>query len=314
MYVNAESIVGIMPIFEAIINNDLNFVRQYLANDGDPSFANERGSSLLHEAVYEENLSIMEILLQKHADVNALDSYGNTPLHVACIMGNREAAQMLLKYGAEIDYTSEQRSWTPLMLALNEHYTEMAEWLIAQGADLNHVDRQQGWTPLLVACDQGLKDMTLQLIKSGSKVHARIKAGDAKGKSAIHLLSYYGEVELIKALVEQGVDVNLQPEGGGLSALHWAIYNGHVALMRFLVEQGADVNIKAGGIYVNRTPLHYAVAGRKEHMARYLLDYDADPLQKDEDGVRPIDIALKRFKEAGREQDQNMLRLLESYI
>lgn len=303
-----------MLIFDAIIRNDVNFVRRYLAEGGEINCCNERGSMLLHEAVFEGKLTIVELLLDWGAEVNATDRYGNTALHIACMLGNRAVAQMLLRHGAEIDITSEGRSWTPLMMALNEQYTEMAEWLIAEGANPNYVDAQQGWTPLLVACEQGLKDMTLELIRRGSPVDVRLKAGDGKGRSAIHLISYYGEVDLIRALIERGVDINLQPEGGGLSALHWSIYNGHVALMRFLLAHGADVNIQAGGIYARRAPLHYAVAGRREDMATCLLDYGADPLQKDQDGVRPIDISLNRYRETSRPEDQRMLRLLESYI
>ncbi|MEZ4772989.1 MAG: ankyrin repeat domain-containing protein [Bacteroidia bacterium] len=303
-----------MPVFEAVFNHDLQFLRRYLELGGNPNLKNEIGSTLLHEAVQEGDLEIVRHLLAHGASVNNLDGYGNTPMHVACIFGHRKVAEELVCFGAEIDSTSEMRTWTPLMLAINESYTDMAEWLIRQGANLNYVECNDGWTPLLVACEQGLKDMSIRLIKRGVKIDAKLTGGDVRGRSAIHLASYYGEVDIVKELLGQGQDINLTPEGGGLSALHWAVYNNHSRLLKFLLCQKAEVNICAGGIYQNRTPLHYAVSCDRPEMARLLLEYDADPLQKDDEGRHPVDLALKRFKETRLIRHEKMLTLLESYI
>ena len=303
-----------MPVFEALYNKDLQFVKKFVEMGGSPDLTNETGSTLLHEAVHLGDLDLVKYLLAKGAKVNCLDSYGNTPMHVASIFGNQEVAKELLHYGADIDPTSEARSWTPLMLAINESYTEMAEWLITQGANMNHVDPEQGWTPLLVACEQGLKDISLRLIRKGVKVDAKLTGGDARGKYAIHLASYYGEVEIIRELLEQGMDINLMPEGGGLSALHWAVYNNHMDLMTFLLEQGADPNLPAGGFYNHRTPLHYAVSAIRYNMAELLLEYNGDPLQKDAEGRHPIDLILARINDQKTSAYSRMLALLESYI
>lgn len=303
-----------MSLFERIENNDLQYIRNYLVLGGNANITSATGSTLLHEAVYFGNLEMIQLLLSHGASVQQVDAYGNTPMHVACIFGNKEAAQALLNYGAEIDSTTEGRTWTPLMLAINESYTEMAEWLIKEGANLNHVDRQQGWTPLLVACDQGLKDMSLQLIKQGVNVDVALTGGDARGRSAIHLVSYYGEVEIIEELIQKGVDVNKEPEGGGLCALHWAVYNNHMQLFQYLLEQGADVNKKAAGIYRERTPLHYTFSCQQMKMAEMLLDFDADPLMKDSDGKSPLDLALARYKETHSQRFAAWVSLLESYI
>mgnify|MGYP001801050575 CR=1 FL=1 len=303
-----------MLIFEAIQRSDLQYVQTYLESNESVHIRNERGSTPLHEAVFENNVDIVRLLLTYGAPVNIVDEFGNTPLHIACMIGNQKAAQMLLANGAEIDVVSEARSWTTLMLALNENDTAMADWLISQGANLNHVDQDQGWTPLLIACDLGLSDFTLKLIEKGSHVNATIKDGDAKGRSAIHLLSYYGEVEAIKALIDQGVDVDLMPEGGGLSALHWSVYNNHYQLMKFLVEHQADVNIQASGFYLNRAPLHYAVSSLRLDMAKYLLNYGADPLLEDAEGLSPVRMAFLRAQSNGKEEHKQLLAMLENYI
>ncbi|MEZ4825295.1 MAG: ankyrin repeat domain-containing protein [Bacteroidia bacterium] len=303
-----------MPVFEAVINHDARFLKCYLEQGGNPNLKNETGSTLLHEAVQEGEVEMVRSLLAFGASVDILDSYGNTPMHVACIFGHKRVAETLIQFGAEIDSTSEMRTWTPLMLAINESYTDMAEWLIRQGANLNYVECSNGWTPLLVACEQGLRDMSIRLIKQGGRIDAKLTGGDVHGRSAIHLASYYGEVDIVRELLQQGQDINLVPEGGGLSALHWAVYNNHPRLLRFLLCNGAEVDICAEGIYQNRTPLHYAVACDRYGMARILLDNDADPLLKDAEGVRPVDLAVRRWNETRQARHEKFLSLLESYI
>ncbi|MEO1452135.1 MAG: ankyrin repeat domain-containing protein, partial [Bacteroidota bacterium] len=252
------------------------------------------------------------LLLKAGASVRAIDAFGNSPLHIASMFGQKQAAEWLVKFGAEVDGTAETRSWTPLMLAINEHYTELAEWLLMQGADPNHVDAEQGWTPLLVACDQGLTDLSLRLIDQGVKVDVRVREGDVRGRSALHLVSYFGAVDLVKALIQHGVDVNELPDGGGLSALHWAVYNHHIELLRFLLEHGGNANLRAAGIYQQRSPLHYAVSEKRMDMARLLLDYDADPLLKDTENLSPLDMALSRFQAHHEPFWKDMVKLLES--
>ena len=200
------------------------------------------------------------------------------------------------------------------MVAINKSYLEIAEWLIHQGANPNHVDPQQGWTPVLVACDSGQTELTLRLIEQGGKVDAVVTGGDARGRSAIHLASYYGDVALVRELLRQGADIDQLPGGGGLSALHWAVYNEHLDLLQFLVDQGADVNLAASGIYQGRTPLHYAICAHNLFMTELLLKAKADPLQKDAEGRSPLDIALSQFLETERPVHQDLINLLESYI
>jgi len=304
----------LMEVFKGLTNGDHNLLVRYLEAGGDPDARDSWGHTLLHQVVHEGNVESIQLLLRSGANVELADDFGNTPMQVACMIGRREVANLLLEYGAKVDSTSSTRTWTPLMLALNKSHEEVAEWLIKVGANPNHVDQEQGWTPLLVACDQGLKDMSIKLIEQGVEVDAKIKSGDSRGWSAIHLMSYFGTVEVIDELIRRGVDINLRPEGGGLGPLHWAVYNGHMELLNYLLSKGADANLPAPGLYQSRSPLHFAVAGSSPDMARLLLDYQADPLFKDDENLSPLDLALRRFKESNSLTDKYLLQLLEAYI
>lgn len=285
----------------------------FLTAGGNPGVLSEDGDSLLNLAVLHGHADFLPILLDHGADIHQEDAFGNTPLHLASLTGNQQAAEYLLFSGAEIDITTKHRPWTPLMMAINTCHSEMAEWLITKGANYNFVDQQEGWTPLLVACDQGLHEFTCSLIDRGVEVDATIHHGDARGRSAIHLASYYGHIAPIKALIQKGVDINLQPQGGGLTALHWAVYNHHPKLLDFLLEQGADPDMGAGGIYVGRLPLHYAVTERSVPMAQALLDWGANPLLADHEGKSSLRLALQCYQSTELPVFQELVKLMEVY-
>ncbi len=302
-----------MPVFEAIKNNDLSCLHAYLSGGGNPDLVDEYGNGLIHLAICDGKLATAEVLLRHGASPSLEDGFGNLPLHVACIYGEWEAARLLVGFGAEMDATSEKRPWTPLMIALNERHIHLANWLIEMGANTDFVEEEEGWTPFLVACENGLKEVSLEMIKKGAHLDAAIRAGDIAGRSAIHLVAYHGEVDLIKVLVEEGVDVNAKPIGGGLSALHWAVYNDHQPLVDFLLEVGADPNMPAAGIYDDRTPLHYAVTCKRGHMLPGLLRHEADPLQPDIQGRTALDIAWQFYREGSKGIYRDMLVLLEDF-
>lgn len=302
-----------MPIFSTVRMGLASQLLAYLKAGGDANVTSDEGDSLLNLAILHGHYHLVDPLISFGADVNHADAFGNTPLHLASLGGNQELAELLIGHGAEIDITTKSKSWTPLMMAINTCHSDLAEWLIRKGANFDFVDQEEGWTPLLIACDQGLKEFSCSLIDRGVAVDAKIHDGDARGRSAIHLASYYGHIEPIRALIQRGVDINLQPEGGGLTALHWAVYNKHPNLLGFLLEHGADPNEPAGGIYVGRLPLHYAVTERSIPLAEQLLLWGADPLMADQEGKSSLRLSLQCYESTGYQIFLDLIHLMEKY-
>ncbi|MEO0472198.1 MAG: ankyrin repeat domain-containing protein [Bacteroidota bacterium] len=284
-----------MSLLDAIHDNHLASVVDYLQQGGNPDQFLEMGSPMLHEAVRANQPAMIRLLLQSGAQLELADLHGNKPLHLAGLYGSHAAVKLLLQSGAQIDSTTPFRPWTALMVAINARHVELACWLMEMGADPHFVDQQEGWTPFLLACDHGLSDLALELLKRGASVHDQLKGGDAAGKTGIHLASYFGAVDVVHAMIERGVNPNQIPTGGGLSALHWSVYNQHHKLFHYLIRAGADPNVEAPGLYRARTPLHFAVSGQQMDMAATLLSHGADPMKRDIDGKSPLDIALDRM-------------------
>jgi len=284
-------------LFEAIRHGRTALLADYIRQGGDVNVRSRQGSTFLHEAVLEGKDELLALLLASGADFRLQDALGNTPLHVAAMHGSTANVAALLDAGAAPDPAS--RGWTPLMLALNRQHTEIANQLLAAGAQLNAVEPEQGWTPLLVACEQGMTEMAIELIRRGASVQATLTGGDSAGCQPLHLCSYHGDIALVAALLEKGVEINSQPAGDGLSALHWAVYNHHDPLVRFLLECGADANLQARRLYNGRTALHYAVAGGEPGMVAILIQHGADPHIPDDEQLSPMMLAQSRAEGAG---------------
>ena len=84
-----------------IINQNLDYVRQYIQAGTDLNQFDEFGFTPLVEAAIVNNLEIAELLIKHGADVNFKDMVGGTALHWAVENNNQKLCELLLKNGAD---------------------------------------------------------------------------------------------------------------------------------------------------------------------------------------------------------------------
>lgn len=163
------------------------------------------------------------LLAQYHRKPEAvgflLSKSPNLTLHEACATGvQARAEELLLEVPRMIDAHSPD-GFTPLALASFFGHVELAEWLINRGANLDLAAKNQ-----------------MQV----APIHAA-----AGGKN----------LEIVRALVEAGADVNAR-QHGGFTALHAAAQDGNEAMTAYLLEKGADRNARADN---NQCALDFAL-------------------------------------------------------
>ena len=90
----------------------------------------------------------------------------------------------------------------------------------------------------------------------------------------IHFAAERGYVQVVKKLVDSGIDVNLPPPNENkYSPLHYASLNGHIEVAKLLLEKGAYVNCRD---CYNSTPIHYASSEGHIGVAKLLLEKGAN--------------------------------------
>ena len=103
---------------------------------------------------------------------------------------------------------------------------------------------------------------------------AAAQTGSSGGDDRLLDAARDGRVEVVRALVGEGADVNAA-RGDGITALHLAAERGHAEAARALIDAGAAVD--AGTRIGRYTPLHMAGRGGHGAVVALLLEAGADP-------------------------------------
>ena len=294
------------------------------------SSRDQDGNTPLHAAIKRGRLDASSRLLQhpqREILVNEQDSEGRSPLALAALMGLSKVARQLIDAGADPGML-DQAHKAPIHLAAlgstSGHCCVLA-LLLSIEQDVNILDGN-GNTALHISIASQARlhnptfDVCEQLLAGGADPQIRNKDGDLPIFLALYLLNKTLFSRFLPILLNYGADINAR-DPVSLSALHIAALHGEANLVRELIRHGASPNL--AGNLEHGTPLHccaevhpatvgdectrwntrtwkaFSGVGKKEVIARHLIDAGADILAKFSSFDRcileatPLDIALK---------------------
>jgi ankyrin repeat protein len=235
--------------------------------------ANESLEEALLKQVKASNNKMVDYILKLGADVNKVKIGGKSLLVWAKEVGDAEIIEKLEQHGAIKERISnEQRDNLGRELYLkiaNDGDIKEIEALIFAGANLEYIEnREQGKNILMLASEKGRIDVVERILPyikdindwdmSGNTalmyacqnecwdvVEELIKLGaDANiiGNSGQTVISYIKDEELLKKMIDIGMDVNIKDEHGN-TALIVAIKNKDIEFAKYLIEKGADIKL-----------------------------------------------------------------------
>jgi ankyrin repeat protein len=283
-------------------------------------------AATLFQAIQGADTAAVKGLLRRGVDPNAQDADGTSALMAATLYASADCIKLLLDAGANPNATNATGA-TPLMWAVPD--LAKVKLLISHGADVNARSTNLQRTPLLIAARYPASIEVLRLLlDKGADLHAK----DTNGASALSLATTYADVEVVRFLVENGINVKelgtgvfggsvgsytrhhlptteyLASKGVKIDTAALTIASGWLdpTVIEKWIEMGADVNARVRGF--NRTPLITAASseGAGPATLKLLLDKGADANAEDIDGERALDWAMYR-------QDQRKIAVLEQY-
>jgi len=154
-----------------------------------------------------------------------------SPLNDAAEKGNIKVMELLIKKGADIDGMNAAE--TALHCAISNGHADAVRFLLTRGAGIN-LGASPDHTPLVSACESNPE---IALILLEPKWGKRLLLNGRELLKA----SRNGHLELVKALVRRGADVNARDDFGNTPwsiAFHWE----HKDVALFLAAHGADTS------------------------------------------------------------------------
>lgn len=253
------------------------------------------------------------------------------PMHE---LGNRvcdiEMVKRFLKAGVDVN-GKDPNEITPLIYAVQWTDFKVVSYLIEQGADVNAM-AYGSRTPLTVARFRKKDDIVAILIQSGAKelkeevvtqtesdeaplsieqilknragqtsideisklLESGLDTEDRYGRTPLTLAVECRYYDLVRALIEAGVDVNLnQPLITAIGSNDESTPDTELVLL--LINVGADVD--QTDKHSLETPLMQAVNFDDADIVEILIDYGADVNKKDNKGQTALSIAKDRCNE-----------------
>lgn len=233
---------------------------------------------------------IVKLLLKLGCDPDAKSDEGVTGLIIAVRNSNKEIVQTLLEFRANINARSAWQRTTALIQAIFKGDKDMVQILLDNGADVNCQD-DFGNRALVYAVCTKRKDIVELLLNANAQIDIVI----SRGKHTIMAeAAYRGDIKIVKILFRAGA-ISKQ-------ALFFAAQYNKIKIIKFLIEQGVDANIQNMN---GHTPLMLVIenrtitGNRKKKTVKVLLNLGADPNIKNNDGETALSLAknaLKKYK------------------
>lgn len=174
---------------------------------------------------------------------------------------------------------------TALCDAVEGGHEEIVKILLESGADPDSPKDPGCFAPLHLAAAHDEVEIIRLLLLNGADENLQ----NASGTTPLHVAVQGGHVEVAKALVVAGADLHFCFEGVQGSSLHLAANMGNIEVMSMLIEHGADVNDV--GAYKGTSALHWAAIASEVGAVDVLAAAGAAVSADNVDGTTPLHIA-----------------------
>jgi len=155
----------------------------------------------------------LQNLIDAGADVNWRDERGFNALHLACSRCNLKSLQVLLKNNADPNA------------------------FVTEGAHAIHllIGASQIWQ------DKGCVEEMLQLLLEKG-IDINVRQNGPNGWTALHIATFHLKENLVKVLLANGANPNIEDLNDGSVALHMAARFDHLGIVKLLVKSGGEVD------------------------------------------------------------------------
>lgn len=271
-HADTQNARGLTPLILAVTLGHAAATQALLAAGANVSFRGySDGTSALDLASScEELFGILRAIIEHGADVNDTGTTGNIALHYATAAGNVDAIQLLCLHGADVDKLDDQGRSPLNIAAAKSNPLATTRALLVAGADVNVRRGVDQISALDMAALAGRVDVARALISHGADVNAP----GAGGSTALHTAANGDSAEVVALLCLEGADVD-KLDDQPCTPLQLAASRGHASAARALLAGGADATLRGDGGFA-MSALDYAAHGGHVDIVVAILETGAN--------------------------------------
>ena len=217
----------------------------YLESLGlDPTMVTTSGANVLHSLVNRTNdVSLIKYFVDKGVYPNQVNESRNTPLLIAAARGSLDEVSYLASVSNAINHQNKE-GHTALTRAMKYNQMDVVEMLVKEGADLKVLDKKGFDLSYHVAEAAGrnlkLLEAKLSYLK---KKGLNPQAAQPDGSTLLHAVIGKKNKDMLKMLMDMGIDVNAKDNSGQTILHHAAMQAENDELLKFLLQAGADKKV-----------------------------------------------------------------------
>lgn len=213
-------------------------------------------------------------------------------LQIATVNQDKETLSLLLTHFTKnTGYELIQKASSPLMTAAKRGFLDMVDFWLKTDVDVNYRNKD-GLSALDKAVIGNRIDICKALIQKGCDLD--VKSGWFK-RTPLHKAADMGLVEITELLLNAGASVDTQDHRGEYP-IHSAALHGHTKITRLLLQKDKSlaektINFKGKVNFRNFSLFHYAVWKEDESLLKLLREFKVDPNIQDGYGRTPLYLA-----------------------
>lgn len=223
-------------LLNLVENTDINAIRSFVIN------FSYRSHTPISYATYLDNEEIVRILLEKGADPNLNlidDTYSWTPMMHAVKNNNYSMMNLLISNGADPNKGTSSKN--PFIIGLKNGDLPLVRYLHQKGAKNNHIYKKSPNTSIFLLTKYNPNTDLLNYIYENNIDIEINKYLDTT--PLIKSVENNNNNNFSFRLIELGANISAK-DRLGMSALHYAGVNNNYEMVKYLVEKGINFEIK----------------------------------------------------------------------